>query len=355
MIIRKETLRAVVALVTTVAIQSTAIAGIPKNGLGAIAVSNDGSTIYAAGDNRVLYVLDAKDLSVKKRVWIELNPFELILTKDGKTLIMHDSSGLLTFLDAETFTTKKTIEKAILITVAWDAGLIITTGNSSGRGENSKTKIMAYSLDAGKLVMKADVKGNIGAVSALSDASKIFAITNGYKSKGEKKDKTPKDLRGIEKATFKQKHDGYVSQVVTLKSDGSETARFTTWFNPGRGALMHSTSQGIKIASPSNVNALLDHTGKTVSLFKTESFGHYGFSFTRDGKKLVSGGMKSGAVTKFDSGDSHKFKVKKIGGWPEYFRGFAIGPKGMIYGGTSAYRLVKVSPDGEILVQKPIF
>ncbi len=339
-------------------VSSPAVSGIPKGGLAAITVSNDGKTIYAAGDNRVLYVLNAKNLSVKKRIWIEYNPYQLIMSKNGKMLIMHDSSDRLTFFDLKTFKKKKTIKNAENITIAWKAGKsgwIITTDGGSGRGEKARTKIAAYDLATGKSVMKAKVKGRLNAISSLPDGSKIFGITDSEKSEAEKKEDTPDDLDDLEKLTFREMHDGKVSHIVTLKKNGSEISRYTTWFKPGGDALMKVSGKSLIVVNSSNTNAILDMSGKKTTLFKTESFGHYGYAFSRNGKVLVSGGLRKGAVTNIKEEDSVEFEMPRMGGWPEYFEGFAVGPKGMIYGGTSAYRLIKLSPEGEVLKKISVY
>ena len=339
----------------TSTLTAVAQAGIPKGGLAAITVSPDGKTIYAAGDNRVLYVIDAEDLSVKKRIWIKLNPYELILSKSGKTLVLHDSSGMLSFFDSKTFKRKKLVKDAETIAVARDSGSIVAAARSSGRGDKATTAFAVYKIGTAKRTLKGKIKGKIGSIGVLSDGSKIFAITDAEKTDTEKKEKAPKDLRGIERDTFVQKHDEKSSQVITMNGKGEETARAATWATPGSSAVISATKSGLRIANSSNKNLAMDFKAEQVSLFKTESFGHYGYVFSADGSKLISGGLRKGAITDFKNDESITFELKKIGGWPEYFEGFAIGPKGNIYGGTSAYRLMKLSPDGEVLKEVPIF
>ena len=330
-------------------------AGIPKGGLGAITVSHDGNTVYAAGDNRVLYVLDAKDLSIKKRVWIELNPYELILSKDGKTLVLHDSSGQLTFMDAETMKPTKTVSKAEIIAIAHDAETIVAADRGRGKGEKASTTYATYDIASGKQIMKGTIKANVGTIGITPDASKVFAMSNYIKTDKEPKEKAPKEMKGLEKDTFRQQHDQRESQVITLDAEGKETGRFTTWAVAGSYSAMKPTADGLMVVNSSNRNLKMSFDGSDVSLFKTEAFGHYGYTYSKDGGMLISGGLRKGAITNFTNGESLPFEVKRIGGWPEYFEGFAIGPKGFIYGGTSAYRLMKLSPQGQVEAEVPVF
>jgi hypothetical protein len=333
----------------------TSQAGIPKGGLAAITVSHDGKTIYAAGDNRVMYVINAEDMSIKQRVWIELNPYELILSKDGKTLVLHDSSGLLTYLDANTFEKKKTIKDADTISIAHDAGMIVAAGKTKGRNEKAVTSYAVYDIATGNQVRAGKVASSIGAIGTLPDASKVFVMSNSIKSDTEKKEKPPKELKGNERDTFQQKHDEKISHLITLDADGNEIDRKTTWAISGSYAAMNATDSGLKVVNSSNKNLAISADSKEVNLFKTEAFGHYGYTFSKDGSILVSGGLRKGAITNFEKDTSTKFELKRIGGWPEYFEGFAIGPKGNIYGGTSAYRLLKLSPEGETLAEIPVY
>ena len=333
----------------------TAQAGIPKGGLGAITVSHDGKTIFAAGDNRVLYVINSEDLSIKQRVWIELNPYELILSKDGKTLVLHDSSGFLTLMDAETFERKKTIKDANQIAIAHEAGKIVATATSRGRNEKATTEYAVYEIASGNQVMTGKIATKVSALGVLPDASKVFVMSASLKTDTEKKEKPPKELKGNERDVFQQKHDEKIAHIITLDAKGNEIGRETTWATAGSYASMKAGEDGLKIVNSSNKNLAISPNNKDVRLFKTEAFGHYGYTFSNDGSVLVSGGLRKGAITNFAKDQSTKFEIKKIGGWPEYFEGFAIGPKGNIYGGTSAYRLLKLSPEGDVMGEAPIF
>ena len=91
---------------------ASADANTPKNALGAIAVSPDGATLVAAGDNRVLYVLDPASLEVKQRVAIGVNPYAAYFSADGKTLAIHDTDGAVTLFNAADWSVKTAIVMA---------------------------------------------------------------------------------------------------------------------------------------------------------------------------------------------------------------------------------------------------
>jgi len=59
-----------------------------KHALGTIALSPDNSTLIAAGYNRVMYVCDPADLSVKQRIFLEIVPYDASFSSDGKSLVI---------------------------------------------------------------------------------------------------------------------------------------------------------------------------------------------------------------------------------------------------------------------------
>ena len=335
-----------------VALQPAA-AGLPRDGLAAITVSADGKTVYAAGDNRVLYVLDAGTLEVRKRAYLGLNPYELILSGDGKMLVLHDSSGLLTMLDAESLEMKGRIEGAEAIATAPEAGIIFAVGKAKGRGPGAVTPLAAYRIATGEQVMQSSVKGKVVALAALPDGSRLHAMTDDYKSDAEEKKKPPKGMSGVERRTFVQKNDGKVSDVITLDANGTESGRFTTFMELGWETDFVATPDELRIVSNNGVAARLSPDGTKAELF--EAGGTYGFSFSPDGTRLAAGSLRKGELASMDSAATVPFKASRIGGWPEYFEGFAFGPDGHVYGGTSAYRLFKMDGQGRVVAEAPVF
>ena len=258
-------------------------------------------------------------------------------------------------MDAETFERKKTIKDANQIAIAHEAGKIVATATSRGRNEKATTEYAVYEIASGNQVMTGKIATKVSALGVLPDASKVFVMSASLKTDTEKKEKPPKELKGNERDVFQQKHDEKIAHIITLDAKGNEIGRETTWATAGSYASMKAGEDGLKIVNSSNKNLAISPNNKDVRLFKTEAFGHYGYTFSNDGSVLVSGGLRKGAITNFAKDQSTKFEIKKIGGWPEYFEGFAIGPKGNIYGGTSAYRLLKLSPEGDVMGEAPIF
>jgi len=332
-----------------------AVAAVPKGALGAIAASPNGKTIVAAGDNRVLYVLDAKDLTVKKSLWIGINPLDIHYSKNGATIVIHDTKNNLVFYSTKTWKPIGEVGDANSIAVAEKADIIVASGRAKGRDEKAVTAVYGYSLATGKQVISAKVTVGVHAIGVLSDASRIFVLSKPVKTDKEKKEKPPANLKGLDKEEFKQKHDGKNAHFVTLDKTGKELGRYTTWYSSSSAVLLAAEGKSIFALNYSNTNAELDRTGKKTTLFKSKNSYNYGMGYSSASNAVASGGMGNGSIINLADGTATKFKIDRIGGWPEYFKGFSFAKDGTAYGGTTAYRLVKIGPDGKVEIVKPVF
>src|SRR5262249_30401039 len=69
------------------------------SGLEALAVSRDGKQLAVGGQNRVVYVLSADTLTVRKRIPMRTRIGALAFTPDGKGLIVEDETNTVRLLD----------------------------------------------------------------------------------------------------------------------------------------------------------------------------------------------------------------------------------------------------------------
>jgi WD40 repeat protein len=321
-------------------------AAVPKNALGAIAVSPDGKTVLAAGDNRVLYVLDAKPLTVRKKLWIGVNPLSIHYSADGSAFALHDTQGTLKFYDAATLKVNNEVTGVEVLTVAEKADIIFTAGRPRGRGEEAKTPLRGYELATGKPVLDRTVNMAIRGLGADSDALRLFAISRPIKSATEKKQNPSSSLRGLERELFRQKNDGKVAQLVAFDINGKELGRHTSWFSTPRSAAVISFGKLLRIVTYDKYMAVFTLGSMDTRFVESKNSYNYGIGYSIGNNKLVTGGLGKGTIVLLDSGKTRSFQVDRIGGWPEYFKGFAIAADGTVYGGTTAYRLVRVNPDG---------
>jgi hypothetical protein len=192
------------------------------------------------------------------------------------------------------------------------------------------------------------------AVGTNGDASQIVVLSRSKTDEAEKKEKTPKELEGLARDEFEQKHDGRTSEVLWLDGELKETHRYGTYYGDyGTNQLLVKDNVA-SFVSYRNKCAKFTPEGET-SLFRTGTQYNYGIGVAPDQKLIASGGLATGMLMDMEKKTSISFDHNKLPGFPEYFYGFAFGPDGTIYGGTSAWRIIKVSPEGEVLSESPIY
>lgn len=339
---------AIFLLVCFVGYSPASPAATPKNALGAIAVSPDGKTVFAAGDNRVLYVLDAEKMSVQKRVWIGINPLSITFSSDGSTFVLHDTKGSLRFYNASTYQMTSEVTGAMAMAVAEKADIIFAAGRPSGRGSEVKTSLRGYSLVTGKPILDKAVNAAILGIGVDTDARRIFAISKQVKNPSEPVQKTPSTLRSVERETFRQKNDGKTADFIAFDVNGNELGRHTSWFSSASPVTIVSAGNALRVMGFNNMNAHITLGSMETKIFRNKNNFNYGIGYSIENNRIVTGGLARGSITTVDNGQVSSFSISKIGGWPEYFRGFSIAKDGTIYGGTTAYRLVRIGADGAV-------
>lgn len=344
----KQTIIVIAAVLLTLVFASPLAAHTPKNALGAVAVSPDGKTLAAGGDNRVLYLIDPSSLAVKKRIWLKTNIYEMVFNKDGSVLIVEDTSKNLLFISTQSWQVVHNVARAGNFSAAPAADLL--AGLSSGyRKSTVKFISMTNASQSGQV----EFPGKIEAIGLDAGGKRLVIIAQGPKDTEPKKQK-PKELRGFEADKFKQKNDGKVSILAEYDvASGKKLKEKTIFYSPGSSAMVLVTKTNTYIMNYSNVNA--DIKGDAITLFQSKSSYNYGMGISLDRKAFLLGGLRSGTLAKAGTLEMIKFDIDKLPGWPEYYKGFAFGPDGTGYAGTTSYRLVKIGKDGKVLKTVPIY
>jgi hypothetical protein len=350
----KKTTKTFSFAAAAVLLAASASAEFKKDALGAIAVSPDGATVVAAGDNRVLYVLDPATLEVKSRTSIDTNPLEMAFSKDGSTLAMFTVDDELRFYKTADWSLISVAQDVTRISFAAAADSVATLGNA-GWGDDATTPLAVYALTGGSPTLQAVVKGNIKTVSVSPDASQFVLVTEPKDDAGEAKNDTPSNLQDFARTEFTQKNDGRTSEIVLLDKSGAETKREKTFFSSYQmmATAISGDSAYFLTYADSNLKVTLSDLSSTA--FDSKQWYLTGAASSPDQSVVVSGVEREGVVRTLSSGNSAPFKIDDQPGASEYFEGFAFGPDGTIFGGTSSYRLVKLSPSGQVQLTKPIF
>lgn len=342
---------------TAVSLCGPAFAEAPTDALGAIAVSPDGGTVIASGNPRTFYVIDSATLEVKQRVWHGYNPLRLNWSKDGKTLALFQTNDVVTFFDAETLTEKVSTEKFNDHCFAAAAEKLVTMTSGSPKDGKSPITLAVYSLASGEKLNSTtfEYSAPVSAVGCNPDATEIVIATREYDTKGEERKDPPKDMPREEQPEFRKRNDAKAMWLGWYDGDLNKGPEFESWFSSTKPSLFFIKDGKALWLRSATENAEFDKDGSVTmkTLNKASSF--YGELTSDDHSYFLVGSLSKGAIVDTATLGETEFSFpNRLNGWPEYLYGFAIAPDGTIYGGTSAYRMMKISRQGQVLDMKPV-
>jgi hypothetical protein len=333
-----------------------AAAATPKNALGAVAVSPDGGTIAAAGDNRVLYLVDAATLEVRERVPVGTSPLEIWYSADGSTLAMLTTDDALLFFETGGWTIKGELKDVFAVAQAAAADALVILGRpKKDQGGSFATPLKVVPLSGAAPTLEVAVAGEVASIAARPDASAFVALTKPKKDESETKEEPPSDLKGLDKEVFKLQHDQQASEVIVLDAAGVETGRQPSWFSQSGSLFGVYHDDTVHFLGYNNRNAIFTEDGGLMLLFEGPSSFNYALGTDAAQSRVAVGSLRQGGIVNLSNSAAVAFDIDQERGWPEYFKGYAFAPDGSLWGGTTSYRLVHIGADGKVIAIKPVF
>jgi hypothetical protein len=316
-----------------------------RGGLDAVAVSSDGKWIATAGQNRVVYLLDADTLEVKKRVYLGVRVGGLAFSRDGTRLVIEDETDTLHLMD--TSTAKVSVKLANMNGMLADPlGDQLIVRDLSEPEKQRLRRLSTLKLeDLG--VIDLDDRASAYRLDATGKRLIILGASRPGDEKRVPANEVPRELTGLARWTFRLKYDGLVSQLTTVDlATGKPLERATMWYtSDSENTLVVPAGKTTYILNRVNICAKV--VGDKIDLFETPDRINYALGISPDNKTLLTGGIGTGTHGPVE-GKRTRFDVETLPGQAEMFTRFAVRADGSAVGVTSAFRVVRISREGKV-------
>ncbi len=334
-------------------VATSATAASPLGGL-AVDLAPTGDVLACAGDNRVLYLVDATKMEVIKRIWLGVDAINLKFSSQSSTLVIEDTDGTLQLFDSKSWQSIKRLAKAQQMTTA--VGVDLLAGlNADYNGHLIRFLSMTDLSEKGQITFPKSEK--VQALGLNIKGDRLAVLLESVEDPSEpKSEKPPADLKDLALEEFRLKNDGKTSILKIFSApDGKMVSEQKIYYSASsNGCRLLFHGEKVIVVNYTNLNAVIDPKG-TVSLFKLENSYNYGLGFSPNHAILLSGGLSDGTYTRVNGLDQVRFQSDRMAGWPEYFKSFAIAEDGTAYGATSGYRVIKIKPGGLFEKSVPVF
>ncbi len=331
---------------------ATSSAAVIPTGLAALAASPDGKLLAVAGQNRVIYLLDAEKLEVKSRLWLGVRIAELAFPRDAGRLLVADEINQLHLVDLKAGKAVQVVQRVEGLLLAGE--LLLT--RDLAEAERYRLRLLSPQTleELGELDLP-----DRPVTWRLDATGKQLIVLGASKAGDEPKvelSEIPSELRGLERWSFRQRNDGreatlYQFDLATRKLVGQATTWYTSDTDSTRLARLGDMTY---VFNRVNQCARIDATGKTKP-FETAQAVNHALEASQDGKLLYLGGLGGGSVGPIEDGTRIAFKLDELPGQAEFINRFLVLPDGNAWAVTSACRLVQLTRTGRVVRVVPVF
>lgn len=332
------------------ALGGTAGADTPANGLGGLAIDPAGETLLVAGDTRTIYALDRETLEVVSRHWIKTSPVWMEFRGDGEVVFLRDTSGKLQALDPKTFESLWSVDRTEGVDYA-------PASDQIAYAKHDRKATIVTILDAQTFEEVTSYRleeFRTAGMAMADDGGRVSLISTADKRPDEEKEKTPSDMRGLERSKFRQEHDQRGSKLAVIPvAAGLDPFIAESWYSANNLKGMHMLGDVTYILTFTENTARMYSDGE-IEMFETGASNHYGAMLSPETGMLISGSLGTITIKSEGKDEARKLKLEKLPGWPEYVIRFASGPDGLIYGTTTGYRVVVIDPEKGTVQASPV-
>lgn len=321
----------------------------------AVAVSPDGTTVLAAGDNRVVYTLNAETLAVDGRRYVAGLVRWLDYSADGRLIFVRTDNNIFTARAARSFKTAYAVEDISAVSYAPQADRIALLESNYDGGV-----LHVLVASTGEMVNRVEfpeIRTNY--VALADDGASALLLTQSDRSDDEPKENPASELKGYDRYLFRQQNDGYTSQVVSVSVESGEWTLSDTFYRVSFPGQVRMLDGRMAIINGPGDSALVSADGST-DLLNLGS-GYIAFGRISDaGSDVVLTGGTDIAVHSLDGAvaaetASHELETARLDGPAERVTAIDEAADGTLYMVTSGYRIWKVAPGALEADTKPVY
>jgi len=347
-------LSAVLCFSSLATLQQSSVQARNTNGISSIALSPDGSTLYAGGSNLVVYKLDPETLKVVSRHWVKHKSIDMAISADGKYLMIQDYHDVVRVYDAKTMKLKKKIRKAKQFSYAKKANkIVVATYGYAYKEKTYYTTVRVINGSTFKEEKKFKVKGQAADLVPNPSASIISIITKPIKTPEEKKEDTTSDMSYSERAEFRQKHDEKTSEHIVINVADGKVTRNVSWFSMWGDAFMVRSKDGVAVFPASSTGgAFIKDSGET-TFIATGDNTLYGAYYEFGESRVIAGNTNAITVKSADDEEVTQYKLKKL---PNYdYPDYIIKGTDTYFAATRQFRVLRFDPVEGIDKVAPVY
>ena len=316
-----------------------------RAGLDAVAVSSDGKWIAAGGQNRVVYLIDAETLEVKRRVHLGTRIGGLAFSRDGTRLVIEDETDTLHLMD--TATAKVLTKLANLSGMLADPSGDQVIVRDQAEAERPRLRRLSTAKLESLGLIDLDARASAFSLDATGKQLVVLSASRPGDEKRVPANEVPRELTGLARWRFRLEYDGLVSQLVTFDlATGKVVGRKPLWYtSDSENTIVVPGDKTTYILNRVNICAKV--AADKIDLFETADRINYALATSPDHKTLLTGGIGSGTHGPVE-GKRTRFEVPPLPGQAEMFTRFAVRADGSAVGVTSAFRVVRIGRDGKV-------
>ena len=327
---------------------------IGNTGLEAVAVRSDGKFVAVGGQNRVVYLVDAAAMTVKKRFWLVARVGAVAFSPDGSRLVVEDDADRVHLLDADTGKVIAKLDGLSGMAVSRKAGLIALYDTLKVEKTGLRLLSLADLTDKGRIALPEQP----AAYTFDAEGKRIVVLSRSVAGDEERLPlaDAPAHLKGLARTEFQQKHDGYQSYLRTFDvGSGKMLREVKLWYtSDSDSTLLVQAGEITYVYNRSNVCARIAADGAT-TLFQTVHRFNHGLGASENGKYILTGSLAEGSQGPSEGGRRVRFEVDVLPGQAEFFTRCAVRDDGSAFGVTTAFRLVKITREGRVEKAAPVY